>query len=85
MVANKNVRILLEKKFSSYVFTRVTEDSEVTQEINSTGIIPLEALRAQPNKGLTFMVENPVWDLHLYRQETIFVLCDILHTCKEPR
>ena len=31
----------------------MTEAIEVTQEINSTGIIPLEALRTQPRKGLT--------------------------------
>ena len=40
------MQIHLEKKFSCYVFLRITEAIEVTQEINSTGIIPLEALRA---------------------------------------
>ena len=40
------MQICLEKKFSSYVFLRIMEIIEVTQEINSTGIIPLEALRA---------------------------------------
>ena len=39
------MQIHLEKKFSYYVFLRITEVVEVTQEINSTGIIPLEALR----------------------------------------
>ena len=43
----------MEEKFSSYVFLRITEAIEVTQEINNTGIIPLEALRTQPHIGLT--------------------------------
>ena len=40
------MQIHLEKKFSCYVFLRITEAIEVTKEINSTGIIPLEALCA---------------------------------------
>ena len=40
------MQIHLEKKFSCYVFLCIMEAIEVTQEINSTGIIPLEALRA---------------------------------------
>ena len=40
----------MEKKLSYYVFLRIMEVVEVTQEINSTGIIPLEALRTQTNK-----------------------------------
>ena len=52
------------KKFSCYVFLRITEAIEVTQEINSTGIIPLEALRVHLPKRPHILVENPVWDLH---------------------
>ena len=40
------MQIHWEEKSSCYVFLRVTEIIEVTQEINNTGIIPLEALRA---------------------------------------
>ena len=36
----------MEEKFSCYVFLRITEVIEVTQEIINTSIIPLEALRA---------------------------------------
>ena len=51
----------MEKKSSYYVLLHITEVVEVTQEINSTGIIPLEALRAylpkKPYKGQT-VTEN---------------------------
>ena len=56
-VVNKLCEAIWEKKFSCYVFSRITEDIEVTQEINCTGIIPLEALRTQHHKGLTFWKE----------------------------
>ena len=54
----------MEKNFSSHVFLCITEAIEVTQEINSTSIIPLEALRAHLPKRPHILVENPVWDLH---------------------
>ena len=46
VVVNKLCKSIWKKKFSCYVFLRITEAIEVTQEINSTGIIPLEALCA---------------------------------------
>ena len=53
------MQIHLEKKFSCYVFLHITEATEVTQEINSTGIIPLEALRAHlPKRPHNATVES---------------------------
>ena len=56
----------MEEKLSSYVFLRASEVIEVTQEINSTGIIPLEALRAhllkRPHTGL-IQLHNGGFDL----------------------
>ena len=53
------MQIHLEKKFSCYVFLHIMEAIEVTQEINSTGIIPLEALRVHLPKRPHILVENP--------------------------
>ena len=47
----------MEKKSSSHVFSRTSGVSEVTQEIGTTGIIPLEAFCALHCKGLT---EEPI-------------------------
>ena len=44
------------------------EDIEVTQEINCTGIIPLEALHTQPHKGLTTAL-NKSNDVEIYSQK----------------
>ena len=50
--------------FFFYVFLCTMEVIEVTEEINNTGIIPLEALRAHLMKRPHILVQNPVWDLH---------------------
>ena len=53
------MQIHLEKKFSSYVFLHITEAIEVTQEINCTGIIPLEALHVHLPKRPHFQKDCP--------------------------
>ena len=55
----------MEKKFSCYVFLRITEAIEVTQEINSASIIPLEALRAHlPKRPHTPLGEQQAPQMH---------------------
>ena len=61
------MQIHLEKKFSSHVFLRITEAIEVTQEINSTGIIPLEALHA-------YLLKRP-HSMNLYKKIFVYIGC----------
>ena len=67
----------IRKRSLHIVFLRITEVVEVTQEINSTGIIPLEALRAHLPKrphnytfviwmSLTIYLKNKIRHIHLF-------------------